>query len=405
MILKPLFALLFLGCVIFFYHYPLAGMIVLLFFSQFEIWKMQIFGTQWQIAEVVMILFIVSRIPKLQDTFSANPSIGCIIAILWLSTLLSSAFSLDPFSSLHSSFFFMLSVSLSALIGSTVTTQQTLTISYLKTTAVIVLLLLFGMTLHFRYSGDSAEWIHFSGGFHDWNYLCAYLSFVFPLVSVWLRETGFRFNHFCFFIVFLLYAAMFYFARSGSGFILFAITLLMCFMSGLFSRRQINWILPLFLVPMLHLPQHIDKLDISFLLKPPTWTEQTKPVELAMNALPKHPLLGVGFDQLRTYQQWLEPNLSIGETANTPSFFLILIELGMAGTILMVCLLAFPLTAILNSNGHRFTIQQKTIACTSVLIGISMLLIEMHHHLFTWCFLGILIGFAQSSHPTEPAQS
>lgn len=173
----------------------------------------------------------------------------------------------------------------------------------------------------------------------------------------------------------------------------------------LLQIKHITWFFPIAALLFVHWIQS----GIQIHQFPTNWVETDyqdwiQQGLLALNLMIRNPLVGVGYGQMEAYIQWINPDVVLTPSMIDASVFSLFGETGLLGGLAFIGMFFVLFRALLSSPEIKKEecSLNKAAQVSCLILGMAGFLYEVHVHLFTWCWLGVLYGAFSCKDRNDP---
>ncbi|MGC9326962.1 MAG: hypothetical protein ACP5I1_04970, partial [Candidatus Hinthialibacter sp.] len=242
----------------------------------------------------------------------------------------------------------------------------------------------------------------FHGGFLHKDYYLTYLICLCPFIASGAAKAKRLPGKAAGYSLLTIIAVIIVAAGSLRGMVLMIGMVFFCFAVGIWRLRFLNWIFPLIALGALQL--YRSDIQLADYIQPwlnrPGVQEQIQNHLLALNIFGNHPFLGVGWGQLESFIEWSANGMPpMSEMRLESSLITFMVDTGILGALGLIWLWITVFHASLTpSNSSEPSGERARAAQASCLVlGAAFLAQDVHLHLFTWCWLGVLYGTTQNA--------
>ncbi|MEW6238045.1 MAG: O-antigen ligase family protein [Candidatus Omnitrophota bacterium] len=382
----------------FFAAFPYAGVIVLIGLSGIERWNIEGFGLSLPLNEWALAAFLLGAMLRK----AAGPNEKGDESFLPLLLIAISGFSSCLFS-LHSGLAIQEAFRSAGYIGAAYGVALILSHSNRLTWALCAAYaagILAAFAAIFQLAKFSSDPFPVNGGFSNENYYSAATAFLLPffLYESKQKQKTWQANGWIIVFYTLLFLALTAKSRSGAAAIL--LMLLLTYLAGLLDKKYAVWLLPVFIVGVLVFGRGLWGGSLSERtgrwLSNPFFQERLYNGYFALTAFIQHPIFGVGAGGFDDYARWAFPDYALSVSPGFSSPLIILAERGLAGGLAFTWLavrLAASVSSLSRQTGEG--IAHRAMLASLLVMAAASLMNALHTHLFTWCWIGILLQFPQ----------
>ncbi len=384
--------------------FPLIGICVLCLLSTLETLDLHIMGKTWKLMDTGLVLFLAAQNIRFLITMQYDKRWLTPYAIMGTAILFSSLCCLNPTQSIIQSLNWFFYVAAGYFVGVGLFHNKK-SLPILIHTFIISLCLSIVFSVYSYISTRGGGTFQLQGGFVNKHYYTIFILCLLPFLLNFALQAKNPRRQMIHTIIFFFFIILVIMTGSFVGILLTLALLGFSFGYGLLQKRQITWFIPIAVLLLLHwiqsgiqFPQFLTNwIGTDY----QDWIEQGL---LSLYLMARNPFFGVGYGQMEAYIQWAYPDIVLAPSTFNASIFSLLGETGLFGGLAFIVIFFVLLEVLLSypANQEEEYRLNRAAQVSCILLGTAAFLYEVHLHLFTWCWLGILYGLFSCERKGNP---